>query len=41
MANKLESPILISIMALVREQLTIMQQSFIEALAQQQVILEA
>jgi len=40
MANKLESATL-TIMALVREQITIIQQSFTDALAQQQAILEA
>jgi hypothetical protein len=34
MANELESPVLTLIMALVREQLTIIQQSFTDALAQ-------
>jgi hypothetical protein len=34
-ANELESPIITLIIALVREQLTIIQQSFTDALAQQ------
>ena len=42
MANKFKSPALtINIITLVKEQITIMQQSFIDALAQQQAILEA
>jgi len=42
MANKPESSLItISIISLVREQLTIMQQSFIDALAQQRAALEA
>jgi len=40
MANKLKSATL-AIMALVREQITIIQQSFINALTQQQAILKA
>ena len=40
MVNKLKSAIL-TIMALIREQMTIIQQSFIDALAQQQAILKA
>ena len=40
MVNELESAML-TIMALVREQMTIMQQSFMDALAQQRAILEA
>ena len=41
MANELEPSALTAIMALVREQLTIMQQSFTDALAQQRTTLEA
>ena len=42
MANEPKSSLItISIISLVREQLTIMQQSFIDALAQQQAALEA
>ena len=40
MANELKNAIL-TIMALVREQMTIIQESFTDALAQQQAILEA
>ena len=40
MANELESATS-TIMALVREQMTMMQQSFTDALAQQRAILEA
>ena len=39
MANELENAIL-TIIALVREQITIMQQSFTDTLVQQQAILE-
>jgi len=42
MANEPESSLItISIISLVREQLTIMQQSFMDALAQQWAALEA
>jgi len=42
MVNEPESALItISIISLVREQLTIIQQSFIDALAQQQAVLEA
>jgi hypothetical protein len=40
MVNELESAML-TIITLIREQMTIMQESFIDALVQQQVILKA